>query len=168
MTINTAPYTDVATMIQAQAAEVGMKIEILPLSFTTLEDYKRGRQDKDPSEFKAGIVRSGMKDSSLEWAARYILPTGSLNYSGYNQEGGYQNPEALKLIEEAVSLSDYIPEEQEKMKEIYKKVTPMVRADATWIDVAWLENVDILQNYVKGRGMLGVEHGRWIWAWLDK
>lgn len=123
----------VVQMIQAMAAEAGIKIEITAKEFATM------LSDQQAGDFQA---------SQVGWSGR-IDPDGNIygfvsTGGGFN-DGKYSNPEIDNLLAEARAISD-----PEKRKELYHQANQILMTDLPLFylyNEAWLYGVS---NKVEG------------------
>jgi peptide/nickel transport system substrate-binding protein len=105
-------YEAVAQVVQSMAAEAGFDIKIRLIEFAT--SFK---------EAQAG----NFQIFQINWSGR-IDPDGNsyvfLHTKAPQNDGGYSNPEADKLMEDARAISD-----PEQRKALYEKMTKIVLND---------------------------------------
>ncbi len=138
---------DQASLVKGMWEKVGVQVEILPLDKAAFYDPILGKKDPAKySKFQAGLSDfSGGFPDTASYAQYEYASGGSLNTTSYNEPGGYQNPEAQKLIEEADGTSD-----QEKAAAAYAKLAAILQEDVPQISILWLPNMNAVNTRVNG------------------
>ncbi len=169
MVYNIPPNTDIGTIMQAQLAKIGVKMEVRALDKNTVIDYTRGRAGKSRNDMQAGMTRHIARNTLWEFSGNRLSKTGKLNYTKYNQTGGYQNPVTQALFDKLEFLADYSEKDRATAKTLFAQLTPIVMLeDVPQIVTVHQNNLDIMRNYVQG-----YPSGAYDWAplwhtWLDK
>jgi peptide/nickel transport system substrate-binding protein len=163
---NTDPvHVDVMVLIQEQLKRIGVEMEAVPVEQTTLVGIVRGPKDA----WEAGLDRiTPLRGMAVEYTYYQYGAEGPLNTDGYNQPGGYQNPDFEAKLLKANSYSDYDPAQREEAKPLYRELSLITIEDAPRLRLLWKGDVDVMHSYVKGWVQAVSNRQLWQLIWLDK
>lgn len=163
VTSDATEYVDLSTLIQAQLEQVGVRASVLPLDKSAFTAKTFSQQGTANPGFQAYVYRLiyGFPTSDYGW--RTYHPDSALNASGYNQPGGAENPEVPPLLTEAAQTLDV-----DKAKELYSRLSDLIREDATDILLAIQKNVIVTRAAVKDMGITLISNMPLKGVWLDE
>lgn len=133
-----------AQILQAMAAEAGIRLDIRSYEFATFyDDVRRGN-------FQLfSLVRTGVTDPNLY---RFVLHSRSLPPAGQNR-GRYKSPEFDRLIDLAAGLTD-----REARRPLYREAQEILARDLPYLSLFLKKNVAVLAAPLSGyRNYLGAE-----------
>lgn len=147
-----AGHEKIAEAIQADAAKIGIKIEV--------EGYEWGTMLEKAKAGEIIFYRLGWQ-ADYPTMDNFLYPLfyskSSDNYSDYN------NPEVDKLLLEARSTTDKAQREAK-----YQEVEKMILKDAAFAPIYFYGTRRIIQPYVKGFILDNMENYSLAKVWLDK
>jgi peptide/nickel transport system substrate-binding protein len=161
-------FLDQAVLIQDQLKRIGVDVEILPMEVTALSAITQEPHSEWPGD--AFVFRiCPMRGTAFEYTYYQYGEKGGLNRCGYNEPGGYQNPDFAALLDKALTYSDYDPAQREEAKPLYRELSLMWIEDAPGLILNWWAQGDIMYPYVKGWVFTPIaDIGQWKQIWLDK
>lgn len=144
-----AIFVDQSALIQQQLKRIGVEMEIKPVEYTTLSGMLAG--PPEGWEGDAAMYRySSVRPATYEYSYDQFGAKGGVNRTYYNQEGGYQNPEFEATLLEALTYSDFDPEQQKEAFPIYSEASKMWLDDAPGLVLNFWANADIVSADVEG------------------
>jgi|GEM_PF-1741529 len=150
-------YADLGVLIQAQLAEIGVKLELRPMESATLVAFRL--TDDWKADISRYILPSTITDDYM-W--KQFGAKGSLNTSRYNQPGGYQNPEVEEMLLKA-RISG--PDEAYRL---YRQVVDLLTEDAPRVRIAFKDNCQITGPAVRNLHVQGTDAFSMSRVWLDR
>jgi len=146
-----------ATILQAEWAKIGVKVEILPLDQAAVE-AKRGSKDFMANLFPANLVSSDVFDDNL-------MTSIFLDYTSCCESvwTSYNSPEVTKLIRDANSTLD-----PAKRQEMYSQVQKTTMEDAPFVSLLLPPHRSAVRDTVQGFATLPT--GWWLLqdVWLSQ
>ncbi len=133
-----------AQVLQAMAAEAGIRLDIRSYEFATFyDDVRRGN-------FQLfSLVRTGVTDPNIY---RFVLHSASVPPAGQNR-GRYKNPELDRLIDLAAGLTD-----REARRPLYLEAQEIVARDLPYVSLFLRQTVAVAAAPLTGyRNYLGGE-----------
>ncbi len=164
-TTSATEYVDIATVIQAQLAEIGVNVTVdsMDKPAWTAKTWPKGDPRTANPGFEAAVYRLKYVNATTNMSWRTHHSKGALNSFGYNQPGGYQHPEVDELLDEA----RHTPGQEERTK-LNMEISDLIMDDAVSMTIGWLRNVNAMHDYVKGTGCWTRDDWPLKDVWLDK
>lgn len=160
-------YQDQAVLIQSQLSRIGVKVNIQPMENVALLGEVRGpRTDWNVDAALMGLTP--LRGTAYEFAYYCHGKNGSVNFTGYNAEDGYANPDVETWLLEAIQLSDYDEVDREKGRPLYSKISQAVVDDAPMIRLNWWKRANVTQKWVMDYTMAEADINLLYNVWLDK
>lgn len=157
-------YVDISTVIQAQLAQIGVKVIVTPLEAATWTSRTFSLEVGKPNPgYQAAVYRLRFTVPTTDFSWRMYHSQTALNMFGYNQPGGYQHPEVNKMLDDAWVITD-----REEAIKAYQEISELITDDALLLLLGWLKNVNLAQDYVKGLGCWIRDDWPMQEIWLDK
>ncbi len=164
LTSNASLYQDEAVLVQSQLKKVGVQADIQALEKAALSTYTSGTAPDAKEKRQAFLYRYGYDGTFInDYTYRSFFSTGSLNNFGYNKPGGFMNPAVDKLMVDTLLLMD-----KDKIKENNQKLNDMLLQDAPWCWIAFQNNINAWESYVKGIKTWTLDLMPMKEVWLDK
>lgn len=155
--LNEAEYRDLGVFLQAQLAEVGIKVTLTPMESATLNSYQY------TDDFKADVTRWGLPSTIADdYMFKLYHSTGALNLTRYNQEGGYQHQEVDELISLARTSSST------EANAVYRQLVDLITDDMPLVRIAFKDNCQIAADHVRGLEVQGTDVFPMTSVWMDK
>ncbi|MBW1699554.1 MAG: ABC transporter substrate-binding protein [Deltaproteobacteria bacterium] len=153
-------FVDQAVMIQAFMADIGAKVEVLPLDKSTLFDrvYVRKAFKGKPELYQAALEDWGSSVVDPESAAERLFTSDSGSNKCF-----YANPEVDKLFEE-VNFAKTLDEQ----KKIYYKTEEIIARDVPTIWICNPQDATAYRKEVKGFKPDGENRMPLATVWLEK
>jgi ABC-type transport system substrate-binding protein len=157
MTINDEESEIVATSLQSDLAEVGVRLHIVATSFATwMSSYGR----PDGSAFSYTTWTADYPDPSNffepRFHSRWIKDTDSTN------DSFYKNPELDTLLDAARKETD-----ESRRTELYRRAEQILYDDAPWIWDYHRRWIEVTQPYVRDYEPHPIWRRDYTSAWLD-
>jgi len=149
LTINEPFYQDQAVLIQRQLAQIGVKVTVRPLEYTTISSLTKGPQ-KDWGGDAAIYRITPLRGTAYEFSWYQYDSSGPLNRSRYNIDDGAKDQKVEDLLNAAAKLSDYIPSEQAKARPMYEEANKLILEDAPQLVLNFWDTVNVASDRVKG------------------
>jgi ABC-type transport system substrate-binding protein len=162
MPINEALYMDQATIIQAQLAKIGVKVELRPIEYTT----QNALTSNLAAWSGAALYRvTPLRGTAFEYTYYRYGANGPLNRSGLNKPGGSQNSDLERLLLDAVSYSDYDGADRLKARPIYAAASRLINEDASEVRLNFFDDLAIVRRHVQGYvvGLFAVNDLSGVW-----
>jgi len=155
---------ELAVIIQAQFAEVGVAMKIRTIESATRTALIAGRDGMDSNEYKAALWQQNLSGSTTDdYMQKFYSSGGTLNRMFVNKDGGYSNAELDRLISEARSATSDIESESR-----YREVIGILEEAVPLIPIAYLQNVTAIGPDVRGFTPIGTQSFAITGVWLQK
>ena len=142
-------YVDQAVLIQKQLQKIGVEVTVKPIEYTTLSGMTLGPVDKWAGD--AALSRySAIRPATYEYTYDLFGKNGAANRGNINKPGGYQNPVFEQKLLDAMTYSDFDPEQQKKAFPLYQELSKMWLDEAPGLVLNFWQNPDIARSYVQG------------------
>jgi peptide/nickel transport system substrate-binding protein len=166
-TYRISQYQDQAVLIQSQLAKIGVKAEVMPMENVALLGILRSpRKDWTVDAGINGLTP--LRGTAYEFAYYTHGKNGSVNYTGYNADDGFKNPDVEEWLLQATQLSDYIEADREKAKPIYSKISQAVMDDVPMLRLNWWKKANITQKWVMDYPMAEADINLLYKTWINK
>jgi ABC-type transport system substrate-binding protein len=159
---NQPMFVDQAILIQAQLAKLGIEVTVTPMDKTLFFAPMFREAGADPKSWQAGLEDYGFTTATFSFVWEQYSADSTINTANYNMPGGFQNPEAAKLIEQAAIETD-----ETKAKAIFKQEYAMLEADMPLTRLSFLQNVQAVRSRVKNISALVGDNYPFMYAWVD-
>ena len=162
LTINEALFMDQATIVQAQLAKIGIKVDVRPLEYTA-QTALVARIDAWQG---AALFRiTPLRGTAYEYAYYQYSGQGPLNRSGINRAGGVQNPQLESLLQQAAAYSDDDGSDRIKARPIYAAISRMINEEAPQLRLNFYDDLAIVRRHVMNYtvGVFGVNSFEQVW-----
>ena len=160
---NATEYIDIATLIQAQLAEVGVNVVVDSMDAAAWTAKTWPVEGAANPGYQAAIFRFRFSNPTTDFSWRIYHSQTALNLFGYNQPGGYQRPEMDSMLDDAWVITD-----REEAIEAYQEISSTITDDALLLVLGWLKTVNIAQPYVEGLGCWVREDTPMQGLWLNQ
>jgi glutathione transport system substrate-binding protein len=130
--------------IQQQLAQVGIKVNVVPMESGTLSDKIWSVQDAKDAEVELYYGGWSSSTGDADWGIRPLLAGGSIPPKSYNV-AYYQNKKVDELIKAGLQTAD-----PEKRKAVYAEIQEIIWQDAPWAYLIVDDTMAGRKNYLEG------------------
>jgi glutathione transport system substrate-binding protein len=142
---NSSSAVKAMEFLQQQLAQIGVKIEVVPMEAGTMSDKIWSVQDPKKAEMELYYGGWSPSTGEADWGIRPLLGgTDAFPPKSYNT-AYYQNDQANQLIQAALQTSD-----EAKRDEAYKEVQKILWDDAPWAFLSVDQTIAGKKNYLDG------------------
>ncbi len=160
-------YQDQAVLIQSQLSRIGIKVNVQPMeNVALLGEVRSPRTEWNVDAALMGLTP--LRGTAYEFAYYLHGKNGSINFTGYNADDGYANPDVETWLLEAIQLSDYVEADREQGRVLYSKISKAVVDDAPMIRLNWWKRANVTQKWVMDYTMAEADINLLYNVWLDK
>jgi peptide/nickel transport system substrate-binding protein len=147
VTTEATEYLDTAVLIQAQLAEIGVKttVSYMDKAAWVAKTWPTGGTANPAFQASVYRLKFGVPTTDFSW--RIYHSDTSLNLFGYNQPGGYENPEMNQMLDDAWVITD-----RDEAVAAYREISRQLSDDALLLVLGWLQNVNVATDEVHGLG----------------
>jgi peptide/nickel transport system substrate-binding protein len=160
--INESLYMDQATIIQAQLAKIGVKVELRPTEYTA----QTALVANIDGAWQAALYRvTPLRGTAYEYAFFQYGATGPLNRSGINRTNGARNAELEDLLQRAIAYSDYDNADRLKARPVYAAFSRLLNEESPQIRLNFFDDLAIVRKHVMNYvvGVFGVNVIEQVW-----
>lgn len=155
---------ELAVILQAQWAAVGVKASIRTIESATRTALIAGRDGQDPNQYKAALWQQNLSGSTTdEYIQKFYAAEGTLNRMFVNQAGGYADPELEQLISSARSAPV-----REDSRTYYRLAIDLLEDSVPLIPIAYLQNVTAVASSVRNYTPIGTHSFAITAVWIDR
>lgn len=145
-----------AVALQQQLAEVGVKLNVVPLESAAMSDMI-WNSTRETSKLELYLGGWSPSTGDADWGLRPLLATESAPPSGYNV-GFYSNPEVDRLLHDALNTAD-----DSRRAQDYAQAQRLIWQDAPWVFLyvpqnVWATRANVQDVWVQPDGILSVRH----------
>jgi ABC-type transport system substrate-binding protein len=145
-TINDPYFVDEATLIQAQLAQIGVKVTVTPMEKGAFLAPMFREPGTDPKSWQAGLEQYTFGNTfSFVW--EQYAKDSYINSANLNLPGGFQDPEVERLAKLAITTTD-----STKAKDVYRQLKDRLNQDAPEVWVSWADMVQAARSRVQNFG----------------
>ena len=163
ITSDATEFVDLATLIQAQLQQIGVRVKVLSLdksAYTAKTFPQRGTVNPN---FQANVYRLIFGFPTADYGWRTYHPKSALDLSGYNQPGGAQNPAVPPLLDEAAETLDI-----QGQRRLYARLADLINGDMPMLRIAFQKNVIIARAAVMDLGVTVISTMPLRGVWLNQ
>jgi peptide/nickel transport system substrate-binding protein len=164
MCTNDPIFVDQAVIIQSHLAKIGVKVNVMPVEKSYRVDAQFGRKGRD---YEALISGASDDMTQRQWVYRMYSGKSYINLSGYNRKRygkkGAQNPEAERLIDEVLTISD-----RSRARKMYDKIQKMILDDVPMLKLSFFQGPIGMWDYVKNHKVLTRNNIPLKEVWVEK
>ena len=163
VTTNETDYVEVATVIQAQLAKIGVNATVNSMDKAAWTAKTWNQNLRANPNFESAVYRLKFGVMTTDFSWRVFHSKTALNQPGYNQPGGYQHPEVDKMLDDAWGIVD-----QEEATKVYREISRLITLDVPRITLGWPKNINVSHTYVQNLGIFPRDDFPMTYVWLDK
>lgn len=160
--INESLYIDQATIIQAQLAKIGVKVELRPTEYTA----QTALVANIDGSWQAALYRvTPLRGTAYEYAYFQYGAAGPLNRSGINRPNGARNAELEDLLQRGIAYSDYDNADRQKARPVYAAFSRLLNEESPQIRLNFFDDLAIVRKHVMNYvvGVFGVNVIEQVW-----
>lgn len=166
-TYRISQYADQAVLIQSQLGKIGVKVNVQQMDNAALIGILRTPRNTWTVDAALNGI-DPLRGTAYEFACYLVCGKGSLNYTGYNQDDGFKNPQTDTLFAQATKYSDYVGADRDAAKPIYSQISKLVLDDAPILRLNFWKQVTITQKWVMDYAMAEADINQLWKTWIDK
>jgi ABC-type transport system substrate-binding protein len=163
VTSDVTDHVDMSTLIQAQLAKIGVKVTITQVDKAAHVAKTWPVKGSANPAYQASVYRFKHTNLTTDLSWRIYSSKTPTNLFGYNQPGGYQNPDVEKMMDAAWVITD-----REKAVQAYRQISQTITDDAPVLVLGWLKIVNVANSNVKGLGCWVRNDWPLQTVWIDK
>lgn len=145
VTTEATEYLDTAVLIQAQLAEIGVQATVSYMDKAAWVAKTWPTEGTANPGFQASVYRLKFGVPTTDFSWRIYHSQTALNLFGYNQPGGYENPETDQMLDDAWVITD-----RDEAIEAYREISETITDDALLLVLGWLDNINVGHSNVGG------------------
>lgn len=141
-------FLDQATAIQGQLKEIGVRMKIRPVEYTTLSAITAS----GPNKWLGPVAMfriTPLRGTSYEFSYYQYGKEGGLNRSDFNKKGGLQRPDIEQALLDVTSESDWNEQRDKKQKPAWSKLCQKIADDPPQLILNYWDRVSLVSKDVK-------------------
>lgn len=155
---------ELGVIIQALLAQSNIEVTLRTVESSTRLAIIQGRDGQSSDQYQAGLWGQTLPGSTTDdYIQKFYATDGTLNRTWFNREGGAQDPEVERLINEARTAAN-----RDIAHPLYREAMARIEVAAPLIPVLYQQNINLLASNVRGFTPIGTNSFPLTYVWLAR